>query len=87
MVFTGALEIPRREAADLAATIGCSVTAGVTKKTSLLVVGDQDVSKLAGKTKSSKHRKAERLISEGQRIRILKESDFRELVMQAQVVT
>ncbi len=46
MVFTGALEITRREAADLAASIGCSVATGVTKKTNLLVVGDQDVSKL-----------------------------------------
>ena len=80
MVFTGALEIPRREAADMAASIGCSVVTGVTKKTSLLVVGDQDISKLAGKKKSSKHLKAELLISKGQEIRIIKESDFKEMV-------
>jgi len=80
MVFTGSLEIPRREAADLAANVGCSVAAGVTKKTSLLVVGDQDISKLAGKAKSSKHLKAEELIKKGQNIRIIKESDFKELV-------
>jgi DNA polymerase-3 subunit epsilon len=86
IVFTGALEIPRREAADLAASIGCSVVSGVTKKTSLLVVGDQDVSKLAGKEKSSKHLKAEQLITKGQRIRIIKESDFKELVKQAQII-
>ena len=49
LVFTGALVIPRREAADLASSIGCTVAQGVTKKTSLLVVGDQDVSRLAGK--------------------------------------
>jgi len=54
LVFTGSLEVPRREAADLAASIGCAVASGVTKKTSLLVVGDQDVTKLAGKSKSSK---------------------------------
>ncbi len=83
MVFTGALEISRREAADLAASIGCSVASGVTKKTSLLVVGDQDVSKLAGKAKSSKHLKAEQLILRGQDIRIMKESDFKELVRRA----
>lgn len=83
MVFTGALEIPRREAADLAAGIGCKVTAGVTKKTTLLVVGDQDISRLAGKEKSSKHIKAEQLIQKGQSIRILKESDFKELVNHA----
>jgi DNA polymerase-3 subunit epsilon len=80
MVFTGALEIPRREAADLAASIGCSVASGVTKKTTLLVVGDQDISKLAGKEKSNKHLKAEQLIAKGKKIRIIKESDFKELV-------
>jgi len=81
LVFTGALEIPRREAADLAASIGCTVASRVTKKTSLLVVGDQDISKLAGVNKSSKHRKAESLIQKGQHIRIIKESDFKELVI------
>lgn len=84
LVFTGALEIPRREAADLAASIGCMVAAGVTKKTTLLVVGDQDITKLAGKEKSSKHIKAEQLIKKGQSIRILKESDFKELVSHAE---
>lgn len=84
LVFTGALEIPRREAADLAASIGCTVAAGVTKKTTLLVVGDQDITKLAGKEKSSKHIKAEQLIKKGQSIRILKESDFKELVSHAE---
>ena len=80
LVFTGSLEIPRREAADLAAAIGCQVAQGVTKKTTLLVVGDQDIDKLSGHTKSSKHRKAEELVSKGVPIRILKESDFKELV-------
>jgi len=83
MVFTGALDISRRKAADLAAGIGCSVNAGVTKRTSFLVIGDQDVSKLAGKEKSSKHLKAEQLIKKGQKIRIIKESDFKELVRYA----
>lgn len=80
VVFTGALQIPRSQAADMAAKMGCEVTAGVTKKTTLLIVGDQDVTKLAGHEKSSKHRKAEKLISQGQSIRILKESDFLELI-------
>ena len=51
----------------------------VNKKTTLLVVGDQDVKKLAGHKKSNKHRRAEDLISKGQDIRILRESDFKEL--------
>lgn len=83
LVFTGALEMPRREAADLAAAIGCTVESGVTKKTTLLVVGDQDVRRLAGHEKSSKHRKAESLIERGQAIRILRESDFEKVVSQS----
>ena len=81
------MEIPRREAADLAASIGCTVAAGVTKKTTLLVVGDQDITRLAGKEKSSKHIKAEQLIKKGQSIRILKESDFKELVAHSETNT
>ena len=80
LVFTGALHIPRGEASGMAARIGCVVAGGVTKKTTILVVGDQDIRKLAGHDKSSKHRKAEMLISEGQPIRILRESDFERLV-------
>jgi DNA polymerase-3 subunit epsilon len=80
VVFTGSLQIVRREAADLAAAIGCKVDTGVTRETTLLVVGDQDVRHLAGHSKSSKHRKAEELIRKGQCIRILRESDFRQLV-------
>lgn len=80
IVFTGALEIPRREAADLAASIGCSVANSVTKKTTMLVVGDTDVKKLVGYDKSSKHRKAEDLVSAGQPLRIIRETDFKELV-------
>lgn len=80
LVFTGALNIPRKVAADLAAVAGCTVGSGVTKDTTLLVVGDQDIQKLNGKVKSSKHLKAEQLIQKGQSIRILRESDFAEIV-------
>ena len=78
-VFTGTLVMVRREAADLAAAAGCDVRKSVTKSTTLLIVGDQDVRKLAGHQKSSKHRKAEKLIEKGQSIRILRESDFRSM--------
>ena len=81
MAFTGALQFLRREAADLASEIGFDVGAGVTRKTTMLVVGDQDIQRLAGHTKSAKHRKAEELIAEGQSLRILQESDFKELVL------
>ncbi len=83
LVFTGALELPRHEAANLASSVGCQVAQGVTKKTTLLVVGDQDITKLAGHAKSSKHRKAEQLVAEGHRIRIICESDFKTLVRTA----
>lgn len=80
VVFTGALDIPRREAANLAASVGCEVASSVSKKTTLLVVGDTDVQRLAGHAKSSKHRKAEELIAMGHPIRILRETDFKRLV-------
>lgn len=84
VVFTGALEIPRKDAADLASKAGCNVEPNVTKETTLLVVGDLDIKKLGGKEKSSKYVKAERLIARGQNIRIVKESDFKTLVVHAQ---
>ncbi|MGF1878763.1 3'-5' exoribonuclease [Photobacterium frigidiphilum] len=81
LVFTGALQYPRKDAAEFAAKLGCSVKDSITKKTTMLIVGDQDLSKLAGKKKSSKHLKAEKLILEGQEIKILLEKDFMKLLM------
>src|ERR1035437_2956745 len=80
LVFTGALLMLRREAAELAAAAGCEVDSGVTKHTTVLVVGDQDIAKLGGHEKSSKHRKAEELMAHGQGIQIIGESDFRRLL-------
>lgn len=76
IVFTGALQVPRREAADRAAEAGADVMPGVTKKTTMLVVGDQDIAKLNGHEKSGKHLKAEALMAAGQPILIIGESDF-----------
>ncbi|SNT43531.1 DNA polymerase-3 subunit epsilon [[Luteovulum] sphaeroides subsp. megalophilum] len=80
VVFTGSLSLSRKEAADLAAARGMTVLAGVTKQTTLLVVGDQDLSCLAGQLKSSKHRKAEACIANGQPIRIIGEAEFLTMV-------
>lgn len=80
-VFTGMLSISRGEASDIAATSGCEVAESVTKHTTLLIVGDQDIRLLRGREKSSKHRKAEELIKNGAHIRILTESDFAALTM------
>jgi DNA polymerase-3 subunit epsilon len=54
LVFTGSLSISRREAADAAALVGCRVDDNVTKHTTMLVVGDQDLRKLAGHEKKFK---------------------------------
>ena len=80
IVFTGALQMSRQAAAELAAKLGCAVHPRVTKRTTLLVVGDQDVDLLAGHEKSRKHRRAEELIGQGIPIRILKEGDFQRLI-------
>lgn len=76
LVFTGSLSMVRSEAATMAAQAGCAVRDSVGKTTTLLVVGDSDVRRLAGHDRSSKHRKAESLIRAGQQIRILSERDF-----------
>ena len=80
LVFTGALQMTRSDAAQMAVAVGCTVEEGVNKRTTILVVGDQDSMKLAGHEKSSKHRKAEDLIRSGQEIEILAEKDFESLV-------
>jgi len=80
VVFTGSLSIPRNKAADAASAAGCRVDDGVTKHTTMLVVGNQDLQVLAGREKSSKHMKAEQLINKGQHIRILGERDFMRIV-------
>jgi len=81
LVFTGTLSMPRREATNAASLAGCRVDSRVTRDTTLLVVGDQDVRKLAGYDRSAKHRKATELIKQRQHIRILSEGDFRRIVL------
>lgn len=80
VVFTGALQILRSKAADLAASAGCNVSDSVGKRTTILVVGTQETHRLNGYDKSSKHRKAERLNRDGAGIQILTEEDFLYLV-------
>lgn len=81
IVFTGALSLTRAEAAILAANAGCNVEDGVNKRTTLLVIGEQDIGRLAGYVKSKKHRAAEERIARGQDIRILTEPDFQRVVV------
>jgi len=76
VVFTGKLVFQRNTAADLAHRMGAVVDSLVTERTTMLVVGDQDLSKLAGHAKSSKHRKAEAMQAAGHPVRIIAETDF-----------
>jgi DNA polymerase-3 subunit epsilon len=79
IVFTGSLMMQRKEAAKIASDLGCNVNESVTKKTTMIVVGVQESYKLGGYEKSSKHRKAEVLITKGVPIKILTEKDFIEM--------
>lgn len=78
--FTGRLRMSRVEAATFAAGAGITVKTGVSKAVTLLIVGDQEKSLLAGHGKSRKHRRAEELQREGHQIAILGESEFLKLV-------
>ncbi|CUH68658.1 DNA polymerase III subunit epsilon [Thalassovita gelatinovora] len=80
IVFTGSLTMPREKAVKVASGLGFEVKASVTRKTTHLVVGDQDLALLAGHEKSSKHRKAEDLITAGQNISIMGETEFRNMI-------
>lgn len=75
-VFTGQLKISRSDAARIANEAGAAVEPIVNKKTTIVVVGEQDLNRLAGKAKSVKHLKAEELAAKGFPIRIVQESDF-----------
>lgn len=76
VAFTGTLSMHRKEAMALAYKAGAQVTDNVTKATTMLVVGIQDLTKLNGNDKSSKQRKAEKLVADGQDIQILTEQNF-----------
>lgn len=70
----------RSEAEHAAQRFGANIGKSVTRKTDILVVGIQDLVKTKGYEKSSKHRKAEELISEGRDILIIDESEFMRLI-------
>ena len=77
VVLTGGFDLPKAEQANLAAYAGCEVGASVTKKTTLVVVGDY---RFARGERSGKWRRAEELAHQGFPIRIMSESDFRKLI-------
>ena len=81
LVFTGELRMPRAEAADYAAFMGCKVSTSVSRKTTVLVSGIQKSSAIRSASgKSRNHIRAEELISEGYEIKIISETDFLSLI-------
>lgn len=80
IVFTGALKMPRSLASEIAANAGCKIQSNVTRSTNIVVVGIQDLNRLAGKEKSRKQIRATELIEEGRDIQIINEKDFLELI-------
>jgi DNA polymerase-3 subunit epsilon len=54
VVFTGELSMSRSEAADLAARVGMTVKAAETRKTTHLVVVDQDLTVLQAQVSGRK---------------------------------
>lgn len=80
-VFTGALEsFTRKEAAQLVVNIGGIVGDNVTKKTNFLILGNNDYCKSIKDGKSSKQKKAEKLIAEGADLSIIPESVFLDIL-------
>ncbi len=78
IVFTGTLySMLRPDAWKLVASVGAIPKEGMTKNTHVLVVGEQDPTRLSpGETQSAKFRKAEKLRNLGCDIEVMNETDF-----------
>lgn len=81
VVFTGKLSrFSRKDAAQIVVNIGGHCENNVTKKTNFLVMGDLDHISNVKNGKSTKQKKAEKLILEGQPLQIITESTFYDLI-------
>lgn len=81
LVFTGQLSRTRGEMAKIANHAGCQVDENVTKHTTIVVVGDQDVRYLKqGTSISAKHQKARELVAKGNPLTVMAEADFLRLL-------
>src|SRR5699024_4828597 len=77
VVFTGSLDlIDRKTAMQSVADLGGIPRSSVSRLTDFVVVGMQDISIVGPTGKSSKHRKAEKLIENGHDIQIIDEQQF-----------
>ena len=84
LVFTGALSIRRQDAWDAAARCGAAVGKTVTKRTTMLVVGDGFTGSDPADFTTGKAAKAVQLRAKGQRIEVLTEADLVQLLADAQ---
>lgn len=81
-VFTGTLDkMQRKEAMQLIADLGGIPGDGVTKKTNYLILGNNDYCKTIKDGKSSKQKKAEKMILEGADLQIVPEAVFYDIVL------
>lgn len=83
VVITGDLSRPRAEIQQMAADAGCRCTASVSPKTTILLLGETDLTATRGQAMSSKERKARELQAQGSPIRILNEQEFMALLNQS----
>jgi DNA polymerase-3 subunit epsilon len=83
LVFTGALSIRRQDAWDAAAWCGAAVEKTVTKRTTMLVVGDGFTGSDPADFTTGKAAKAVQLREKGHRIEVLTEADLVDLLADA----
>lgn len=80
-VFTGVLDkIKRQDAMQIVADLGGIPADSVTKKTNFLILGNNDYCKTIKDGKSSKQKKAEKLILEGSDLQIITEQVFYDML-------
>lgn len=80
-VFTGVLErMKRKDAMQLVADVGGINSDSVTRKTNFLILGNNDYCASLKDGKSNKHKKAEKLKSEGYDIEIIPENVFYDII-------
>lgn len=80
-VFTGTLEhFTRKEAAQLVVNIGGICEDSITKRTNILILGNNDYCKSIKEGKSNKQKRAEKLIADGADLIIVPENEFLDML-------
>jgi DNA polymerase-3 subunit epsilon len=83
VVFTGILiSMTRQTAAQKVVNHGGHVFSGVNKHTNFLIMGIQDFARFVDKKQSSKTKRANEFIEEGQQLEIIDENEFLRMIFQ-----